>query len=407
MSRIDDLIRELCPNGVEHKTLGEVGEFIRGNGLQKSDLRDVGVPAVHYGQIHTFYGVWATETKSFTDEDIAAKLRHAEPGDLLIATTSEDDDAVAKATAWLGDSNVVLSGDAYIYRHQLDPRYAAYLFQSGAFRSQKRKYISGTKVRRISGASLSKIRVPVPPLEIQSLVADTLSLLAAPLDALGAEVASEVDLRTKQCAHYRRLLLATADDHDQVALSDIADFFNAKAHEKLVDPAGSVALLTARFISTNGRLARYVQPDDVLTPAFEGDVALVMSDLPNGRALARTFYVDADGRFAANQRVCLLRSRDTSVLMPRFLFHVLNRNPQLLAYNNGVDQTHLKKGAIQSVRIGLPPIEQQRQIASVLDRLDAAVNDLVGSALPDEVSLRKKQYEYYRDKLLTFEELPA
>lgn len=66
MSRIDDLIAEHCPDGVEFKCLGDIGEFIRGNGLQKKDLFDEGIPAVHYGQIHTHYGVWASETKSFT-----------------------------------------------------------------------------------------------------------------------------------------------------------------------------------------------------------------------------------------------------------------------------------------------------------------------------------------------------
>ena len=71
MSRIDELIHELCPNGVEFKTLGKVGEFIRGNGLQKADLREEGVPAVHYGQIHTHYGVWTTVTKSFTDGELS------------------------------------------------------------------------------------------------------------------------------------------------------------------------------------------------------------------------------------------------------------------------------------------------------------------------------------------------
>lgn len=73
---------------------------------------------VHYGQIHTHYGVRASETKFFTSPETATKLRHARTGTLLIAMTSEDDDAVAKATAWLGDSDsdAVLSGEAYIYR---------------------------------------------------------------------------------------------------------------------------------------------------------------------------------------------------------------------------------------------------------------------------------------------------
>ena len=151
MSRIDDLIKELAPEGVPFKALGDVGVFIRGNGLQKSDLTDEGVPAIHYGQVHTTYGTWAMETVSFVDPDLAKTLRRAAPGDLVLATTSEDDEAVAKAVAWLGDADAAVSGDAYIYRHTLDPKYVAYYFQSDQFQDQKKRSITGTKVRRISG----------------------------------------------------------------------------------------------------------------------------------------------------------------------------------------------------------------------------------------------------------------
>src|SRR5690606_6833554 len=106
MRRIDELIAELAPKGVKFKALGDVGEFIRGNGLQKSDLSDEGMPAIHYGQVHTHYGTWAETTKSFIDPSVAANLRRAKFGDLVIATTSEDDASVAKATAWLGQNEV-------------------------------------------------------------------------------------------------------------------------------------------------------------------------------------------------------------------------------------------------------------------------------------------------------------
>ena len=211
MSRIDSLIAEHCPNGVKFKTLGEVGEFIRGNGLQKSDLKETGVGAIHYGQIHTHYGIWATETKSFVDEPLASRLRKARPGDLVIATTSEDDEAVAKAVAWVGSTDVAVSGDAYIYRHTLEPKYAAYFFQSERFQDQKKRYITGAKVRRISGESLAKIRAPVPPLAIQREIVrilDTFSKLEAELEA-------ELEARRRQYKYYRDALLCFAEQVDQ------------------------------------------------------------------------------------------------------------------------------------------------------------------------------------------------
>ena len=122
MSHIDKLIADLCPNGVEFKPLGDMGSFTRGNGLQKNDLLGEGTPAIHYGQVHTLYGTWTTQTKSFVSPELASKLRRAKQGDLVIATTSEDDDAVAKATAWLGRDEAAISGDAYIYHHCLNPK---------------------------------------------------------------------------------------------------------------------------------------------------------------------------------------------------------------------------------------------------------------------------------------------
>lgn len=209
MSRIDDLIALHCPNGVQFKPLGEVGEFIRGNGLQKSDLVESGVGAIHYGQIHTHYGTWATVTKSFVSEALAARLRKAKPGDLVIATTSEDDEAVAKAVAWIGSADVAVSGDAYIYRHTLEPKYVSYFFQSTQFQDQKKRHITGPKVRRISGDALAKIRIPAPPLEIQREVVRVLDTFA--------ELEAELEARRRQYKYYRDALLTFGERTDSAS----------------------------------------------------------------------------------------------------------------------------------------------------------------------------------------------
>ncbi|WP_413876508.1 restriction endonuclease subunit S [Albidovulum sp.] len=202
MSRIDALIAELCPDGVEHRGLGEVGQFVRGNGLQKSDLTDAGVGAIHYGQVHTIYGTWADATRSFVSEKTARKLRKARSGDLVIATTSEDDAAVAKAVAWVGPDEIAVSGDAYIYRHSLQPKYVAYFFQTEDFQAQKTRHITGTKVRRISGDSLAKIKIPVPPLEIQQEIVVILDKFT--------KLEAELEARRRQYRHYRDELLTFA-----------------------------------------------------------------------------------------------------------------------------------------------------------------------------------------------------
>lgn len=171
MSRIVELIEELCPDGVLHLAMGDTGTFMRGSGIQKKDFLEQGFPAIHYGQIFTRYGLLASKTYIFVDELVASKSKLAQPGDVIIATTSENDADLAKAVAWLGDSSVAVSSDAMIYSPKnLDAKFVSYFLNSSDFHRQKEKFITGTKVRRISSQNFSKIKIPVPPLKIQEFI---------------------------------------------------------------------------------------------------------------------------------------------------------------------------------------------------------------------------------------------
>ena len=123
-----------------------------------------------------------------------------------------------------------------------------------------------------------------------------------------------------------------------------------------------------------------------------------MSDLPNGRALAKCFIVDKDNKYTLNQRIGAFKVY-SDLMNPKFLFYILNRNKQLLRYDNGVDQTNLRKDDILNISIPVPPMEVQCEIVRILDNFT-----LLTAELTAELTARKKQYEYYRDELLTFEE---
>lgn len=187
----------------EVKTLGEIGRMERGTGLQKSDFRDTGIPCIHYGQIHTYYDTVATETKSFCSEELAKKLRKAKPGDLLIATTSEDVEACCKATVWLGEGEVAYSGDSFKFSHNQNPKYIAYLFKTEAFSKQKRLCATGAKVVRVSGAAMEKFKFSFPPLDKQQEIVDKLDTF----EALISNIKQEIELRQKQYEYYREKLL--------------------------------------------------------------------------------------------------------------------------------------------------------------------------------------------------------
>jgi type I restriction enzyme, S subunit len=188
-------------------TMGEVGEFVRGSGIQKSDFRDDGVGCIHYGQIHTHYGVWADQTKSFIEVGLAERCRKADYGNLVIATTSEDDASVGKAVAWLGELPVAVSTDAFIFRHRMNPKFVSYFFQTQNFQSQKQRHITGTKVRRISGGSLAKMLIPVPELEEQERIVKILDDFDLLLNDLSVGLPAELRARRQQYEYYRDKLL--------------------------------------------------------------------------------------------------------------------------------------------------------------------------------------------------------
>lgn len=187
----------------EIKTLGEIGTFTRGNGLQKSDFRVKGFPCVHYGQIHTYYNTCIYKTKSFCEEDLAKKLQKASYGDLLIATTSEDVKACCKAAVWFGAGDVAYSGDSFCYSHDQDPKYMAYLFQTEMFAKQKQKAATGAKVIRVSGESMASFSFAFPPLVQQRQIASILDTFETYISKLE----KMEELRQKQYEYYREKLL--------------------------------------------------------------------------------------------------------------------------------------------------------------------------------------------------------
>ena len=189
------------------KPMGEIGKFIRGNGLQKKDFTDSGVGCIHYGQIYTHYGTFATETKSYVSHDFAKKLRKAKYGDLIIATTSENVEDVGKAVAWLGKDEIAVSGDSSVFSHKQNPKYIAYLLQTHRFLQFKRMNVSGTKVTRISGESLEKYRIPIPPLELQEKIVAILDRFETLVNDLTQGLPAEIAAVREQYEYNRNKLL--------------------------------------------------------------------------------------------------------------------------------------------------------------------------------------------------------
>lgn len=386
MSRIDDLIAEYCPDGVKHQTLGEIGEFIRGNGIQKRDFQDSGFGCIHYGQIYTYYGLFADHTKSFIDPNLAEKRKKAYKGDLVIATTSENEEDVCKACAWLGEEPIAISGDAYIFRHHQNPKYISYCFQSELFQSQKKKYITGTKVLRVNGDAMAKIHVPVPPLPVQEEIVRILDSFSS----LEAELEAELEARRKQYTHYRDELLK----FERVLIASLGELCKISVGRKngTAGEFGEYPYVNAGT-SMSGFVNEWSEEGDCVTTPSRGQGGM-------------GFVAYQASRFWCGPLCYVMRSKHSDVMIKYVYYYLCSHKADILGLVHEGGPPAINKSELAGLRILVPPFEEQQRIVSILDRFDKLTNDL-SSGLPAEIEARHKQYEYYRDRLLSFDELAA
>jgi type I restriction enzyme S subunit len=161
------------------------------------------------------------------------------------------------------------------------------------------------------------------------------------------------------------------EDWEVKLLPDILRFRGGKAHEQHISDTGSYVCVNSKFISTDGEVRKYSSVN--LCLAKKGDVLMVMSDLPNGRALAKTYLVEADDTYAVNQRVCALSAYKDH---PKYFFYSLNRHPYFLKFDDGVSQTHLLNNIFQKCLVVIPTLIEQQAIATALSDADELIESL-------------------------------
>lgn len=192
---------------VKEYTLGELGTFTRGNGLQKKDFTREGIGCIHYGQIYTRFGAFADKTLTYVNRELASHLLQVEKGNLVIACTSENVEDICKSVAWLGEENICTGGHACVFRHNQNPKYISYFFQTEYFFNQKKKYTYGTKVKDIKPDSIAKIKIPLPSLKEQERIVSILDNLYTLTNDLTVGLPAEMEKRRQQYEFYRDKLL--------------------------------------------------------------------------------------------------------------------------------------------------------------------------------------------------------
>ena len=162
---LDFAHRDDLAGQVEWKTLGEVAELVRGNGLSKKDFSEFGVPAIHYGQIYTYYGNETQETLSFVSPGTAKQLKKVYPGNIVITNTSENIEDVCKSVLYSGSLEAVTGGHATIIRTKdcILPKYLVYYTLTLDFFTQKKRLAKGGKSNRCFCQRPCKNNHPPPP----------------------------------------------------------------------------------------------------------------------------------------------------------------------------------------------------------------------------------------------------
>ena len=147
-------------------------------------------------------------------------------------------------------------------------------------------------------------------------------------------------------------------------LGKSCEFFNGKAHEKSIDENGKYIVVNSKFISSEGK--SFKRTNEQMFPLYKGDIVMVMSDVPNGKALAKCFIIDKDDTYSLNQRICCIRSKAFDT---KYLYYQLNRHEHFLAFNNGENQTNLRKDDILACPLIKPSIEEQKRMVGELDEV--------------------------------------
>ena len=173
-------------------------------------------------------------------------------------------------------------------------------------------------------------------------------------------------------------------------IKDIAKYYNGVAHEQDVDKDGDFVLINAKFISSEGQIKKYTSIQRF--PLLKNDIVMVLSDLPNGKSLAKCFLIDEDNKYTLNQRICCFRGFEGSSV---YLKNIINRNPYLLSFDNGKGQTNLRKGDVEKIPIPLPPLSLQRLFAQRIEQIEREKSKVQKSIQDLETLLASRMHYWF------------
>ena len=382
MSKLEELIKELCPNGVEYVALGKVTHLLRGKRLTKMQLLGDGKYPVYHGSLVPlgYYNEYNRE------------------GDTVIVVNTGGIGGVgySETPFWCSDGCFCVANSPKIvnkYLYYVLVGYTDYLIA--------RTRVGG--VPTIDQETVLSIQIPLPPLAVQREIVCILDKFTL----LSQELAAELAARRVQYEYYRNELLNVESRIKNVELKRLGDV--CKIGDGLhgtpeYDENGEVY-----FINGNNVKGGKIQFDNNTKKINDMEYQKLRLPFDNN-----TLFLSINGTIGnvaiyRNERIALGKSVAyfnimTDKLNSKYLFYTLQSAKAQIYFKNSVTGGTIKNlglKALRELQIQIPPLEEQERIVEILDRFDKLCNDL-SEGLPAEIDARQKQYEYYRDKLLRF-----
>ncbi|MBO6253236.1 MAG: restriction endonuclease subunit S [Bacteroidaceae bacterium] len=199
----EELMKAAKEGLIEVKSFDEIGTFTRGRRFVRTDIVEEGVPCIHYGDMYTYYGISADTTPTYLTKEVAAKLRYASKGDVVIVAAGENDLDIGVGVAWLGENDVVVHDACFIFKHEMDSKYISHYLRSRNYHQQIRMGVVDGKICSISAKELGRTLIPVPSLSEQQRIVGILDTFEASIQNLEAQLKE----REKQYEYYRNKLL--------------------------------------------------------------------------------------------------------------------------------------------------------------------------------------------------------
>ena len=371
MSRLDELIAELCPDGVEFKTIKEEYTRLKGTPITAGKMKEIDNPD---GEIRVFAG--GKTVINAREEDIPNANITRVPAVLVqsrgvIDFVFYEEPFTFKNEMW-----------AYTHKERISVKFLYYVLKNNA--QHFRDAASGMgSLPQISLPVTEEFKVPVPPLEVQREIVRVLDNFTF----LSAELSAELSARRKQYEYYRNQMLTFDNESKRMHLSDVADLFRGEYITQKGSKPGNIPVILG-----GQEPAYYIDKAN-----HEGEIVVIARSGVSAGFVSywnQPIYVTDGFGYEAKK----------GIVTPKYLYYALKRKePELNAMKRGAGVPHVSGEMLGKVELSIPTIAVQERLIKVLDNFETICSDL-SIGLPAEIEARQKQYEYYRDLLLTFAE---